>query len=247
MSKHLKFLNRGILLDIEGTTSSVRFVFDVMFPFVRRELAGWLKANWANEVCSNTVEQIARDAGHASAAEWLPKEPAAAQQQVMDEVTKLMDADVKATGLKMLQGLIWEAGFASGELTAEVFEDVPPALERWNEAGFDVRIYSSGSVTAQKLFFGHTIVGNLLPQFKGHYDTQVGSKKDAASYTAIAKLMELPAVEILFVSDIVAELDAARIAGMQTVLSVRPGNAPVPAGNEHPAVTSFAEIECELV
>ncbi len=234
---------RGILLDIEGTTSSVSFVFDVMFPFVRRELAGWLQANVGSPAYLQAVDQIARDAGHPSAEAWLSNNAAQAQEQVIAEVTRLMDGDIKATGLKMLQGLIWEAGFASGELTAEVYPDVPPALRQWNEAGFDVRIYSSGSVAAQKLFFGHTIVGDLLPMFRGHYDTQIGGKKESASYAAIARQMEMPPEQILFVSDIVAELDAAKAAGLQTVLSIRPGNAPAPADHCHPAVTSFAEID----
>jgi enolase-phosphatase E1 len=235
---------RGILLDIEGTTSSVSFVFDVMFPFVRRELAGWLEKNWGSADCSQVVEQMAKDAGHASAQAWLSEDPAEGKQQVIAEVTRLMDADVKATGLKMLQGMIWESGFASGELTAQVYDDVPVALKAWNVAGFDVRIYSSGSVTAQKLFFGHTIFGDLLPQFRGHYDTQIGGKKEAESYRQIAKRMELQPREILFVSDIVAELDAAKAAGMQTVLGMRPGNAAAPENHGHPAVRSFAEIEC---
>src|SRR5262249_52930599 len=160
---------------------------------------------------------------------------------VCKEVTRLMDADAKATGLKQLQGLIWQRGFESGELKAHVFDDVPPALTAWNAAGKDVRIYSSGSVQAQKLFFGHTIAGNLLPQFRGHYDTTTGPKKEADSYRRIAADFKLPPSDILFLSDIVAELDAARAAGLKTALCIRPGNAPAQnsAGEPHPAIENF--------
>jgi enolase-phosphatase E1 len=242
----------ALLLDIEGTTSSVSFVFDVMFPFVRRELKPFLAQHWHTPNLQATCELIAQDAGATSFAQWCAKNLAspdmashteAQQALVIEEVLRLMDADVKATGLKQLQGLIWESGFDSGELQAHVYEDVPPALKRWNAAGKDVRIYSSGSIQAQKLFFGHTIQGNLLANFRGHYDTTIGSKRESASYVRIAAAMQYPAETILFVSDIVAELDAARSAGMQTRLAMRPGNAIQPAGHTHAAIHSFAEIE----
>ena len=226
---------QGVLLDIEGTTSSVSFVYDVMFPFARRELDAYLEASWRTPECRAACAQIARDAGDESLAE----QPSA----VRDEVLRLMDGDVKATGLKQLQGLIWERGFQSGELLAHVYDDVPPALLRFNGSGLDVRIYSSGSIQAQKLFFGHTEFGNLLPQFRGHYDTTTGPKREAASYTAIAEDYQLPASDIAFLSDVVAELDAARTAGMQTVLVLRPGNQPVEPGHGHRAISSFAQLE----
>jgi enolase-phosphatase E1 len=163
---------------------------------------------------------------------------------IRKEVLRLMDQDIKSTGLKHLQGLIWEAGFASGELRAHVYDDVPPALKAWNAAGRDVRIYSSGSIQAQKLFFGHTIAGDFLPLLKGHYDTTTGPKKEPASYRAIAALYGLPSSEILFLSDIVAELDAACSAGMRTALVVRPGNAEgqSSAAAPHATITSFEQV-----
>src|SRR5262245_45290439 len=167
---------------------------------------------------------IARDAGHDSLDAWLKKErltrenPLRAAEIVCKEVTRLMDTDAKTTGLKQLQGLIWQSGFESGELKAHVYEDVPPALTAWQAAGKDVRIYSSGSVQAQKLFFGHTVAGNLLPYFRGHYDTTTGPKKEAESYCKIGADFSFPTGEIRFLSDVVAELDAARAAGMQTGL-----------------------------
>ena len=243
--KMLEFAGRGILLDIEGTTSSVSFVYDVMFPFVRRELPGYLSRHWGSDSLTAACELVARDAGHASFGAWSTHAATDAEQQqlVREEVTRLMDGDIKATGLKQLQGLIWKAGFESGELQAHVYEDVPAALTTWNGAGIDLRLYSSGSIAAQKLFFGNTIVGDLRHYFRGHYDTTTGSKKEAASYRQIATAFGLPAAEILFISDVVAELDAARGAGLQTALSVRPGNAEVEPSHGHIEVSTFAEIK----
>jgi enolase-phosphatase E1 len=138
--------------------------------------------------------------------------------------------------------LIWRAGFDSGALRAHLFDDVPPALGAWQAAGRDVRIYSSGSVTAQKLFFGHTIAGNLLDLFQGFYDTTTGPKKEAASYEKIAAEFGFSATQIIFLSDVAAELNAARAAGLQTALCRRLGNAPVAPGHGHPEITDFREI-----
>ena len=233
-----QFAARGILLDIEGTTSSISFVYDVMFPYVRRELDAYLEKNWDSDACQAACVQIARDAGWEDG-----RRQSCLPQDISDEVIRLMDDDVKATGLKELQGLIWESGFTSGEMLAHVYEDVPGALLNWNADGLDVRLYSSGRLGAQKPFFGHTEFGDLLPQFNGHYDTTTGSKKDQASYTAIALAFELPPGEIVFLSDVIAELDAARTAGMQTCLCIRPGNKEVEPGHGHPAITNFAQLE----
>jgi enolase-phosphatase E1 len=153
-----------------------------------------------------------------------------------------MDQDAKTTGLKQLQGLIWENGFESGELKAHLFDDVPQSLALWNMAGIDVRIYSSGSIHSQKLFFGHTTQGDLLHLLKGHYDTTTGPKRESESYTRIAAGFGLPPADVLFLSDVVAELDAARAAGMQTALVIRPGNAPAAAGHGHPELTTFTDV-----
>jgi enolase-phosphatase E1 len=247
----MHFSGRGILLDIEGTTSSVSFVYDVMFPYVRRHLTFEVFSNWEEPQYVAAFDAIARDAGHESIEAWLGKQnltsdnPLRGADVVCKEVTRLMDADAKSTGLKQLQGLIWKSGFESGVLKAHVYDDVPPALAAWNAAGKDVRIYSSGSVQAQKLFFGHTIAGNLLAHFRGHYDTTIGAKREAESYRKIAVDFGMPAEEILFLSDVVAELDAARAAGMQTGLCLRPGNAPgqVSAEIAHEEISSFTEVK----
>ena len=241
----MKFSGRGILLDIEGTTSSVSFVYDVMFPFVRRELDEYLRVNWGAPTLNEVCDLIAKDAGYESFDVWWGNEgeEGKRQQLIREQVLRLMDGDVKATGLKALQGLIWRSGFESGEMRAHVYDDVLPAIQAWNNAGCDIRIYSSGSIAAQKLFFGHTVVGNMLHLFQGHYDTTTGPKKEVESYCAIAKNFGLPPTEILFLSDVLAELKAARAAGLQTCLCKRLGNAEVVAGHDQPEITTFDQIE----
>jgi enolase-phosphatase E1 len=246
----MQFPGRGILLDIEGTTSSISFVYDVMFPYVRKHLTFEVFANWLEPEYIEAFHAIARDAGHESLDAWLKKQgltrenPVRAAEAICNEVTRLMDTDAKTKGLKELQGLIWKSGFESGELKAHVYDDVPPALAAWSAAGKDVRIYSSGSVQAQILFFGHTIAGNLLPHFRGHYDITTGPKKEAVSYQKIAALFRLAPREIMFLSDVVSELDAARAAGMQTALCVRPGNAQQdnPPQKAHPTIECFSDV-----
>ena len=232
---------RGVLLDIEGTTSSVAFVYEVLFPYARRELADFLRRRWGEPDTARACERIAHDAGAPSLAAW--GEPETARQRVAAEALRLMDGDVKATGLKELQGLIWQEGYDAGRLRSHVYPDVPPALRRWAELGLDLRIYSSGSIGAQKVFFAHTDAGDLLGLFRGHYDTTTGPKREAESYRRIAADMKLPPSAILFLSDVRQELDAAAEAGMQTGLVVRPGNAPATAGHGHPVVTDFGQVD----
>jgi enolase-phosphatase E1 len=199
-----------------------------MFPYARKHAAAWLGAHWGHEV----IAHLAHAAGVASFHNALDAEAA---------VHRLMDADAKVTGLKQLQGLIWEQGFANGDLRSTLFDDVVPALDHWRENDLEIRIYSSGSIHAQRLFFAHTTAGDLTPRLSGYYDTTTGSKREPASYTAIATDCGLPPNDILFISDLVDELNAAQSAGMMTVLALRTGNKPQPE-SEHPAITSFAEI-----
>jgi enolase-phosphatase E1 len=240
----IDFAGRGILLDVEGTTSSVAFVAEVLFPYARRELAVWLEHHWDEPATARACELIARDAGANSLAAWVGagEMPEDTRRRVVAEAYRLMDADAKATGLKELQGLIWQQGYARGELRSHVYPDVSPALRRWAERGLDVRIFSSGSVAAQRVFFAHTEAGDLLGLLRGHYDTTLGPKRDPDSYRHIAADMALNPSQILFLSDVVAELDAAAAAGLNTGLAVRPGNAPAPAGQPHPAVGDFGEV-----
>jgi enolase-phosphatase E1 len=152
-----------------------------------------------------------------------------------------MDRDRKSPALKELQGRIWEAGYLAGELVGDVFPDVPGAFARWQAAGIAVGIFSSGSVLAQRLLFSHSSAGDLSPLLQWYFDTLVGKKQAATSYARIAEAVGESPAQILFVSDLVSELDAARAAGMQTRLSDRPGNAPQPA-HDHQVVRSFDDI-----
>jgi enolase-phosphatase E1 len=235
---------RGILLDIEGTTSSISFVYDVMFPYVRDNVKTFLTANWDDEGVQSCLPLLAKDLEHSSVASWLDEMTGEEKcTAVCEGVIGLMDADVKATGLKQLQGLVWKDGFHSKQMVAHLFDDVAASVKLWSGSGIDVRIYSSGSIAAQKLFFGHTVDGDLLDCLSGHYDTTTGAKQEADSYTKIAAAYGLSADEILFVSDVVAVLVAADAGGMQTALSLRPGNKPVEDGHGFDSLKSFSEIE----
>ncbi|MEL6109498.1 MAG: acireductone synthase [Planctomycetota bacterium] len=240
---------RGVLLDIEGTTSSISYVFDVMFPYVREHLASYLTGHIADEACLDACLQMASDAGASPVESFFGATPSSPEghSAIIAHVNDLMDRDVKSTGLKRLQGLIWENGFRSGALSAHVYPDVRPALQRWRDTGRRMWIYSSGSVHAQKLFFGHSIEGDLLPFFEGHWDTKVGGKKEPSSYQAIASEIQhtsgISVGDVLFVSDVPAELDAAATAGMKTRLAIRPGNHAVDDSCPHRSIQSFDEIE----
>ncbi len=243
ISQTLNLRARGVLLDIEGTTSSISFVHDVMFPYVRQHLDSFLDEHFQRADVMAASEQIARDAGHSGLSQWAASADSPAEQLIVTEVHRLMDGDVKATGLKALQGLIWENGFRDGSLRAHVYPDVIPQIRLWREAGCDVRIYSSGSIATQKLFFAHLDgLGDCLQLFSGHYDTTIGSKKESASYQRVAADWGLAANEIVFVSDIAAELTAAQAAGLKAIGSVRPGNTPLPDTLEVPRIDTFAAL-----
>jgi enolase-phosphatase E1 len=230
---------RAVLLDIEGTTTPLAFVEEVLFPYARERL-------------EEAVARAGEDREVAAAIGRLRAEHEAERRQgAADDLPDfgdgapyaryLMAADRKSTGLKDLQGLLWRRGYEDGFLEAQVFPDVPEALARWHRDGVRVRIYSSGSVLAQKLLFGHTEHGDLTPFLEGFHDTRTGPKKEPESYRRIAADMDLPPEAILFLSDSVEELDAAREAGLRTGLSLRPGNRPSPA-SPHPRYESFAEL-----
>ncbi len=239
----IHFSGTRILLDIEGTTSSVAYVFDVMFPYARKRLRNYLDDHWDCEELQAALEQVAVDAGSQSMTDFCQSQQAdECRSKMIEHLETLMDADAKTTGLKELQGILWRSGFASGALKSHLFDDVPPALTKWREAGRDIRIYSSGSVAAQKLFFAHTTAGDLLPAFSGHYDTRIGPKREKTSYDHIAADWNAQPDDILFLSDITAELDAARQAGFHTGLLRRPGNAMPPDGHGHPEIESFREV-----
>ncbi len=241
----MRFHGAGLLLDIEGTTSSVRFVHEVMFPYVREHLDQYLAARLDDPDVLAALDQMAVEAGHEDWRTWRASRGQTPRAEIVrDEVHRLMDMDAKTTGLKQLQGLIWRDGFEGGRLTAHVYDDATACMKAWRADGWDLRIYSSGSVQAQKLFFGHSQAGNLLDLFRGHYDTTIGGKKEADSYRRIAQEFAQPPQHLLFLSDIVAELDAAAEAGWKTALSQRPEN-PAVGPHPHPVIHSFDEVVLE--
>lgn len=234
---------RGVLLDIEGTVSPVSFVYDVLFPFARDHAESFLSRTAESGATKHALQLMAKDAGFSTPEEWFAATPNKSQVEIaLAEVYRLMDNDIKATGLKELQGLIWAEGYASGVLNSIVFDDVPVALSDWKREGCSIRIYSSGSATAQKVFFEKTIFGNLCCFLSGFYDTTIGAKREQASYEKIAEAFGLPAGEIVFLSDIPAELDAATATGMQTRLVLREGNAPA-GEHQHETLKSFLDFE----
>jgi enolase-phosphatase E1 len=217
----------GILLDIEGTTTPISFVYDVLFPFARRHLATYLPHADVSDLRSEYQEDVR-----------CGQTPPAWSSPPIQYVEWLMDQDRKSTALKKIQGEIWLEGYQKAELHGEVFQDVPAALKRWRSKDIDVRIFSSGSILAQHLLFSSTKDGDLTRFLSGFYDTTTGPKNDSRSYTEIARSFGLTPLDILFISDVTRELDAARAAGMKTLLCIRPGNHPPPP-HDHETITSF--------
>lgn len=222
-----------LLLDIEGTTTPVDFVTKVLFPYARRHVESFLSAHWDEPDVRAGVHGLeaerARDLAHGL--KPLALESADSPASVVPYVHWLMDQDRKSTSLKSLQGKIWEAGYRSGELHGEVYDDVPRAFERWRSQGKAIAIFSSGSVLAQKLLFSTTPAGDLTEFIRAYFDTSTGAKREADSYRRIAVALGVEPNEVLFISDVGTELDAARSAGMQTALAVRGG----PSQPESPA------------
>jgi enolase-phosphatase E1 len=225
---------RAVLTDIEGTTTPLSFVHDVLFPYARRRLDAACASG--DPRFAESIRKLREEYDEEGSAAGLP-----AFGDGAPYAHWLMDRDRKSTGLKQLQGILWEEGYRSGELRAQVWPDVAAAFRAWKENGIRLRIFSSGSVLAQKLLFGHSDQGDLLPYLEGFHDTTTGPKQEARSYAAIAEAFDLPPADILFLSDVTAELDAAREAGMRTGLFVRPGNRPAEE-NGHAVHRSFSEL-----
>eukprot|EP00522_Entomoneis_paludosa_P013837 CAMPEP_0172447276 /NCGR_PEP_ID=MMETSP1065-20121228/6605_1 /TAXON_ID=265537 /ORGANISM="Amphiprora paludosa, Strain CCMP125" /LENGTH=583 /DNA_ID=CAMNT_0013198523 /DNA_START=6 /DNA_END=1757 /DNA_ORIENTATION=- len=226
-----------LLLDIEGCTTSISFVHSVLFPYAREHLGSFLQSSVNATEKEELLEALSKEVREVSNGEEV-------NQDIVSLVHFLMDRDVKSATLKMLQGKIWKAGYASGELKAHVYDDIPPTLQWMKQNGVKCYIYSSGSIGAQKLLFGHTeAAGNLLDFFEGHFDIPTaGPKKEADSYTKIAKSMGVAINEIVFVSDLTAELEAASSAGMKyAIQSIRPGNAPI-GEKSFPSVHSLLQL-----
>jgi enolase-phosphatase E1 len=238
---------KGVLLDIEGTTTPIDFVYKRLFPYARVRIKTYLASHMPDEDVRSIIvelyEEHAIDSRSGLNPPLLRDESIEPQvEAIADYAIWLMELDRKSTPLKSLQGRIWEEGYSSGELVSEVFADVPPAFARWSDAGRDVRIYSSGSELAQRLLFSNTEAGDLTGYIRGYFDTRIGPKSEAESYRRISEAFQLPPREILFISDVVGELDGARAAGLETRLAIRPGNHPQPESSGHISITSFDEL-----
>ena len=225
---------RAIVTDIEGTTSDIRFVHNVLFPYARERLEAFVTAQQYAEpvksILDNLRDEIAR--------------PEATTAELVETLFRFMDEDRKSTALKALQGIIWHDGYVNGDFTGHLYPDVLPALERWKAQGLDLYVYSSGSVAAQKLLFGYSDEGDITHLFSGYFDTRTGAKREASAYSTIAEQLALPPVSILFLSDIHQELDAAAEAGLRTVQLIRGDDD---AASQHYQVHSFHDINPEQI
>ena len=247
---HVKLPERaqiqGILLDIEGTTTPVEFVYGVLFPYAARELSDFIHQHFRDPEIWRLLENLRKQRNSDSASGLAPPpwrdDPEEAEiSSLVDYGRWLMKKDSKDPALKSLQGRIWQRGYARGELRGQVYPDVPKALQRWRKQGKGVYIYSSGSVLAQKLLFQSTAYGDLTLLLDGFFDTQVGTKTDPNSYRKISAQIRCEPQQVLFVSDAISELEGAESAGMHTALSIRSGDtAPEPA--RFLAIQGFDEV-----
>ncbi len=218
---------RAILTDIEGTTSSLSFVHDVLFPYSRSRLADFVRAHRDDAAVQAQLEVVRA------------MSDARTEQEIVATLQKWIDEDRKVTPLKALQGMIWEHGFKNGDFKGHVYDDAARWLRAWHARSLKLYVFSSGSMHAQKLLFCYSDQGDLASLFAGFFDTTIGAKREPSAYAAIARKTGLPAGEILFLSDIVQELDAAHDAGMQTVQVLRDGVTPQDA---HPIARDFDDV-----
>ena len=239
---------RAVLLDIEGTTTPISFVTEVLFPYVRREVRDYLTKRWEEDEVQNDIEALRQqsiaDQQDDSINVSLIAENGSKEdiiESVAKNVEEQMDLDRKITPLKQLQGHMWKFGYQSGELKGVVYDDVVEAFKKWNEKQIPIYIYSSGSIAAQKLLFGNSTHGDLLPFISGHFDTTSGLKVESTSYKRICGDIKLTPQEVLFVTDSLKELQAATRENLQLRLSIRPGNAPV-EDTSFESIRSFDEL-----
>jgi enolase-phosphatase E1 len=220
---------RAIVTDIEGTTTSLSFVHDVLFPYAANRLASFVVDHSAESAVRSILEQVRSELGDSGAP--LPV--------LIDKLQAWAAEDRKIGPLKTLQGLIWEAGYRNGDFKGHVYPDAVASLRLWREQGLRLYVYSSGSIQAQKLLFGHSELGDLTPLFTGYFDTATGPKREKDSYHRIVEAINLPASVVLFLSDVAEELDAAAAAGLRTTQLVRPGTQ---AARRHPVAHDFNEV-----
>ena len=237
---------QAILLDVEGTTTPLAFVYDVLFPYAARELNAFIRRHFQDSEIRRFLESLrqqrALDASLGLAPPAWNDNSAEAEINSLAEYGRwLMKQDRKDPSLKSLQGVVWQEGYAAGELRGQVYPDVPKALQRWHEKGKATYIYSSGSVLAQKLLFQNTEYGDLTGLLDGFFDTNVGAKTDPKSYQTISSEIRCKPRQVLFISDATRELEAAESAGMDTALSIRPGNR-TPESARFRVIHQFDEI-----
>ncbi|KAI3702840.1 hypothetical protein L6452_28593 [Arctium lappa] len=242
---------RCVVLDIEGTTTPISFVTDVLFPYARDNVCMHLEETYDTVDTQDDIKllrfQVEDDLQQGVVgAVPIPSDDAGKEEVIAALVTNvegMIKADRKITSLKQLQGHIWRTGFEKNELKGVVFDDVPKALEKWHASGVKVYIYSSGSRLAQRLLFGYTNYGDLRKYLCGFFDTSVGNKKETKSYVEISESLgvDKPS-EILFVTDVFQEAVAAKAAGLEVIISVRPGNGPLPENHGFTTIKSFTEI-----
>lgn len=221
---------RAIVTDIEGTTSSLSFVKDVLFPYARAHLAHFVAIHAHRPDVRALLDAANREAGGSLD-----------DAGIVAQLERWIDEDRKITPLKSLQGLLWEAGYRNGDFKGHIYTDAAARLREWHARGIPLYVYSSGSVYAQKLLFAHSEAGDLTPLFSGYYDTHIGGKREADAYRAIGADIGWPAGDVLFLSDVTEELDAAHAAGMQTVQLVRDGEPDARA--RHRQVRDFDAID----
>lgn len=222
---------KAIVTDIEGTTTSISFVADVLFPYARQRIRDFILANQDQSEVAEQIGAVREVLGDANAG----------IDKVADTLAIWIDEDKKITPLKTLQGLIWKAGYEDGSLKGHLYPEVSRVLQLWREQGIALYVYSSGSVAAQKLLFGFSEQGDLTPLFSGYFDTHIGGKREAESYQRIAETLALPSKDILFLSDVTAELDAAAKAGLVTLALDR--QCICDGFGEHPFVHNFEQID----
>ena len=220
----------AIVTDIEGTTTSISFVHDILFPYAKRHLRDYLCAHSDEPAVLQITKEVKQ----------IENSPHADLAQIAEILLTWMAQDKKITPLKTLQGMMWKDGYAQGDFQGHVYEDAFQEFKYWKEQGISLYVYSSGSVPAQKLLFSHSTYGDMTPLFSGYFDTRVGGKKESSSYQEIGKQLNLSPEKILFLSDVVEELDAAKEAGMHTILIVREGMAL--SNCAHPSFPNFWDI-----
>jgi methylthioribulose 1-phosphate dehydratase/enolase-phosphatase E1 len=240
---------KAVICDIEGTLCHINFVHKVLFSYIRENLSSYLDQTWTTDLTRSDVSDLISQSEKDASDNLEGLVPAKAsgsddetRQSVIKNVLWQMSIDRKIAPLKNLQGHIWQRGYANGDLVAELFPDVLPTLRKLHSTGMPLYIYSSGSVGAQKLLFGHTAEGDATNLFSGFFDTMVGHKREQSSYTAIATALNLPAADCVFLTDIYEEAVAASAAGMTPVLMLRDGNAALPADHGFPTARSLEDL-----